>query len=578
MYQDYFGLSDLPFRVTPEPQFLFSNPSHRSAYAALSDGIISRRGLIVITGEIGTGKTTLLTTFLQSNLDPALQSAVILNPSFSFTELLRFALRDLGIPCSPDNETELLERFNHYAAQETARGRNLAVFLDEAQTISLDVLNQLLRLANLDSDEKKLVQVILIGQPELEQKLNQPELAKLRRRVSLQQTLVPLTPEEVGRYIDFRLRQAGYQGKQLFDRLAVQKIVLYSGGIPRLINIICDNALLIALGVSKKRVSARIVDEVAKDLHVQAWPVSAQTAPGLPGHKPVQSDAIALSTDENLFRPESSLGQRYASRTLAAGFGILLVFGVLTGVSSMLYDQGKNLVSRIRSGDGDLFSADANSPPRVQSRPQGSPDNVEDGWADFGQLKMELSRILMKNKERTPDSSVNRVAGNRSKYLDDPQTTAVPANPSVDDKIAPAPPKRSVAPEEAVLVTRRIEPRDRPAIQAQPDPRPQSARGPQYWPHQPTTAKPPRADREQRFFQGVFEVTADSLVFDEPRMESALLKRLPPGSQVRVEQKQGSFLLVRSLKDPEMSGYVHLDHAYFRRIRPESTQVKATQR
>jgi general secretion pathway protein A len=116
MYQDYFGLTDLPFRVTPEPQFLFSNPAHRNAYAALREGINSRRGLIVITGEIGTGKTTLLNTFLQNNPDLALQSAVILNPSFSFAELLRFTLRDLGVACSSHNETELLDRFNNYAA------------------------------------------------------------------------------------------------------------------------------------------------------------------------------------------------------------------------------------------------------------------------------------------------------------------------------------------------------------------------------------------------------------------------------------------------------------------------------
>lgn len=573
MYQDYFGLSDLPFRVTPEPQFLFSNPAHRNAYAALREGINSRRGLIVITGEIGTGKTTLLTTFLQSNLDPALQSAVILNPSFSFAELLRCALRDLGVLSSADSEAELLERFNNYAAQ-TARSSNLAVFLDEAQTISLDVLNQLLRLSNLDSDGKKLVQVILIGQPELEQKLNHPELANLKRRVSLHQTLAPLTPDEVGRYIDFRLRQAGYQGKQLFDPLAVKRIVLYSAGIPRLINIICDNALLIALGVSKKRVSAAIVDEVAEDLHVKTRP--AQITSGLAGQTPPQSDATALSSDTNLFRPEF-LGRRYASRTLAAGFGVLLVFGLLTGVSSMLYDQGKNLVSRIGAGAGQFFSADANNPVLVQSRPQEGRDNPEDGWANFGQLKMEVSRILMKNKERAPDSSGTKFPTDRSKYPDDPQTTAVPAIRSVEDKIAPAPPKKSVAPDDAIVAAGRYEHTDRRPGQAQPDPQLQRARGPQYWPNQPTRAKSPRADREQRFFQGVFEVTADSVIFDEPRTESALLKTLRPGSQVRVEQKRGNFLLVRSLKDPEMSGYVHLDHAYFRRIRPESTQARATQ-
>jgi general secretion pathway protein A len=574
MYQDYFGLSDLPFRVTPEPRFLFTNPAHRNAYAGLREGIDSRRGLIVITGEIGTGKTTLLTTFLQSNLDPALQSAVILNPSFNFAELLRFILRDLGISSSSDSEAELLERFNQYAAQETARGRNLAVFFDEAQTISLDVLSQLLRLSNLDSDEKKLVQVVLIGQPELDQKLNQPELATLRRRVSLHKTLAALTPDEVGSYIDFRLQQAGYQGKRLFDPLAVQRIVVYSGGIPRLINIICDNALLIALGISKKRVSADIVDEVAEDLHIQARPVSAQITSSLAGHKPVQSDAPVLSNHENLFRPEL-LGQRYASRTLAAGFGILLVFGLLTGVSSILYDQGKNLVSRIGAGAGHFFSADANDPVRVHSNPQPGRDNAEDGWADFGQLKTEVSRVLMKNKEQPSASSATKLARDRSKYLDDLQTT-VPAVRSIEDKIAPAPPQRSVAPSDGVIATRTIERTDRRTIQAQPDPQLQRARGPQYWPNQSTAAKPSRADREQRFFQGLFEVTADSLVFDEPRMESALLKTLAPGSQVRVEQKQGNFLLVRSLKDPELSGYVHLDHANFRRIRPESAQAKAT--
>jgi general secretion pathway protein A len=576
MYQDYFGLTDLPFRVTPEPQFLFSNPAHRNAYAALREGINSRRGLIVITGEIGTGKTTLLNTFLQNNPDLALQSAVILNPSFSFAELLRFTLRDLGVACSSHNETELLDRFNNYAAQETARGSNLAIFLDEAQTMSLDVLKQLLALANLDSDEKKWVQVILIGQAELDQKLNQPDLAALRRRISLHQTLAPLSPNEVASYIEFRLGRAGYQGKPLFDPPALKRIVLYSGGIPRLINIICDNALLIALGVSKKRVSADIVDEVAEDLHMQARPITAQIRSPLTGNKSDQTDATALPTNENLFRPEL-LGQRYASRTLAAGFGILVVFGLITGVSSILYDQAKNLVSTAGSRAGHLFSGDATTPVRVESSPQRSRDNAEDGWADFGKLKMEVSRILMKNKEIIPDSSATSSAGDRASYLNDPQTTAVRANPIVEDNIAPAPAKTTVAPPEHVVTARTIEPTDRTPIQLQPDRQLPRSRAPQYWPNQRTEAKPPRADREQRFFQGVFEVTADSVVFEEPRMESALLKTLTPGSQVRVQQKRGNFLLVRSLNDPDVAGYVHLDHAYFRRIRQETNQVKALQ-
>jgi type II secretory pathway predicted ATPase ExeA len=565
MYQDYFRLIDLPFRVTPEPQFLYSNPGSRNGYAALRDGINSRKGLIVITGEIGTGKTTLLTTFLQNNLDPALQSAVILNPSFSFAELLRFALHDLGIPSSSDNETELLERFNDYAAQETARGHNVALFLDEAQTLSVDVLEQLLRLSNLASDEDKLVQLILIGQPELDQKLNQPKLLQLKRRVSLHETLAPLTPEEVRGYIEFRLAKAGYRGKPLFDPAAVGRITFYSAGIPRLINIICDNALLIALGLSKKKVSAAIVDEVADDLHLEVPRRTKDIASGLEDYKGVQRRATGSPRQhENFFRGEL-LGRRSAT-TLAAGLAILLVFGFLTGASSALYNQGSSLVSSMASGVGHLFRANTNGPVRVQSRPQVDRDNTQDSWPDFRQSNTELTRILMKNKERNPASGT-RAGIDSSEYHNDVQTTVVPAIPAIEDELAPLPRKKRVAPSDGDVAARTIEPSIAAPIRHQPDRQSQKARAPQYWPHDEATGtKPRKADREQRFFQGLFEVTADSLVFDQPRMESALLKTLRPGSQVRVEQKVGNFLLVRSMKDPGMSGYVPFEDAYLKRI------------
>ncbi len=557
MYQDYFGLIDLPFRVTPEPQFLYSNPGSRNAYAALRDAINSRNGLIVITGEIGTGKTTLLTTFLENNLDPALQSAVILNPSFSFADLLRFALHDLGLPSSSDNEAELLERFNDYAVQETARGHNVALFLDEAQTLSIDVLNELLRLSNLASNEDKLVQLILIGQPELDQKLNQPKLLELKRRVSLHETLAPLTPEEVRGYIEFRLAKAGYQGKPVFDPAAVERITLYSAGIPRLINIICDNALLITFGVSKRKVSGAIIDEVADDLHLEGARRSEDIASGFADHKTVQSRTTRPPRQhENIFTGEL-LGRRYAS-SLAAGLGIALVFGLLIGTSSVLYDMV--------SGAGDLFRANENSPVRVQSRPQADGDHIQDDWPDFRQLKMEVTRILMKSKDRNPASGT-RAGIDSSEYHNDVQTTVVPAIPPLEQEIAPLPRKKRVAPSESDPAARTIEPSRATPIRHPPDRQPQKARAPQYWPHDESTgARPRKADREQRFFQGLFEVTADSLVFDQPGMESALLKTLRPGSQVRVEQKVGNFLLVRSMKDPAMSGYVHFDDAHLKRI------------
>jgi type II secretory pathway predicted ATPase ExeA len=564
MYQDYFGLIDLPFRVTPEPQFLYSNPGCRNAYAALRDGINSRKGLIVITGEIGTGKTTLLTTFLQNNLDPALQSAVILNPSFSFADLLRFALHDLGIPSSSDCEAELLERFNHYAAQETAKGYNVALFLDEAQTLSVDVLNQLLRLSNLASNEDKLVQLILIGQPELEQKLNQPKLLELKRRVSLHETLAPLTPEEVRGYIEFRVAKAGYQGKPLFDPAAVDRITLYSAGIPRLINIICDNALLIALGVSKKKVSAAIIDEVADDLHLEGARRSEDIASCFADHKAVQRRATTPRRQYESFF-ERELWRRHYASTLAAGLGVAMVYALLSS-ASFLYDRGSDLVSSMASGVGHLFRADTNSPVRVQSRPQADRDNSQDSWPDFRKSKTEVTRILMKNKEGNPASGT-RAGIDASEYHDDVQTTVVPAVPAIEHDIEPLPRKKRVAPSDGDLAARTIEPSIATPIRHQPDRQSQKARAPQYWPHDESTGTRPRkADREQRFFQGLFEVTADSLVFDQPGMESALLKTLRPGSQVRVEQKLGNFLLVRSMKDPTMSGYVPLENAYFKRI------------
>ena len=547
MYQDYFGLIDLPFRVTPEPQFLYSNPGSRSAYAALLEGINSRKGLIVITGEIGTGKTTLLTTFLQSNRDPALQSAVILNPSFSFAELLRFALTDLGIFSPSGNEIELLERFNDYAAQENARGRNVALFLDEAQTLDVEVLEQLLRLSNLASDENKLVQVILIGQPELAEKLNHPKLIELKRRIAIHETLAPLTADEVSGYIEFRVAKAGYRGKPLFHPAAVERISSYSAGIPRLINIICDNALLITFGVSKRKVSAAIVDEVADDLHLHAPRQSEDIASGLADQKAAQSRATTLPGQHEKSVSADLLGRLYPA-SFAAVLAIVLVFGFLIG----------SMASRL----GDLFTVKANSPVPVGSRPQADSDPIQDNWPDFRQLKMEVTRILMKSKEQN-SASATRPA---TEYKDAVQQTVVPPIPTLEQEIAPSAQKKRGAASDGDLAARSIEPSVAQPIRLRPEPQSQKARAPQYWPHESTAAKPRKADREQRFFQGLFEVTADSLVFDEPRMESALLKTLRPGSQVRVEQKVGNFLLVRSMKDPTMSGYVPFDDAYLKRI------------
>jgi hypothetical protein len=243
--------------------------------------------------------------------------------------------------------------------------------------------------------------------------------------------------------------------------------------------------------------------------------------------------------------------------------GVAMVFALLSS-ASFLYDRGSNLVSSMASGVGHLFRA--NSPVRVQSRPQADREDSQESWPDFRKSKPEVTRILMKNKEENPASGT-RAGIDSSEYHNDVQTTIVPAIPAIEHEIAPLPRKKRVAPSDGDLAARTIEPSIARPISLPPETPSQRAKAPQYWPHDESTGtKPRKADREQRFFQGLFEVTADSLVFDEPRMESALLKTLRPGSQVRVERKVGNFLLVRSMKDPGMSGYVPFEDAYLKRI------------
>ena len=262
MYNSHFGFLESPFSVTPDPRFFYTNPVYLEAYATLRYGIEAKKGFIVITGEVGTGKTTLLRKLLRS-LEDTVHSVFIFNTYLSFPELLQVTLHDLGLAPKDTSKVTMLQQLNDYLIKQLKQGHTVAALIDEAQNLSDDVLEDLRLLSNLETDREKLLQIVLVGQPELEVKLDQPGLRQLKQRVAVQCRLDPLKDEEVGPYIDFRLRTAGYEGKGLFHREAVQQIALYSKGIPRLINIICDNALLMAYAESKKIVSAEMVKEVA---------------------------------------------------------------------------------------------------------------------------------------------------------------------------------------------------------------------------------------------------------------------------------------------------------------------------
>jgi general secretion pathway protein A len=289
-YNSYFGFSVSPFSVTPDPSFFYPSPVYQEAYANLQYGIEAKKGFIVIAGEVGTGKTTLLRKLMRDNLEGTIETAFVFNTDLDFTELLQLIHEDLGLGIKEDaNKVQLLRELNEYLITQRNQSHIVSVLVDEAQNLSDDALEGLRLLSNLETDEEKLIQIVLMGQPELLAKLDRPTLRQLKQRVALQCRLFPLTRSEVGPYIDFRLRTAGYTGNDLFSPAAVRRITLYSRGIPRLVNIICDNGLLTAYARDQKNVSAKIIKEVVSDLRLgrlEEKSTQAEIAPAVTRTKP----------------------------------------------------------------------------------------------------------------------------------------------------------------------------------------------------------------------------------------------------------------------------------------------------
>lgn len=273
---------------------------------------------MVVTGEVGTGKTTLLRKLLRS-FKTTTRSIFIFNTHLSFAELLQVALQDLGLRCKDANKAAMLEELNGYLLEQLKRGQTVVMMVDEAQNLSVDALENLRLLSNLEIDQQNLLQIVLMGQPELELKLDQANLYQLKQRVAIHCRLGPLKYEEVSAYIDSRLRTAGYLGKGLFHREALRQIALDSKGIPRLINIICDNALLITYAESRKIVSVDIVKQVARDLRIGSENQVAETT----------SAFLVSETARQTFirKPPNKIHERRASGFVRAG--VATVLGIL---------------------------------------------------------------------------------------------------------------------------------------------------------------------------------------------------------------------------------------------------------
>jgi len=265
MYCDFYQLRERPFNVTADPKFLYLNARYREALASLHYGITQRKGFVTLIGEAGTGKTTLLKKLLD-DLDRTTRTVFVFNTNVTFDEILEYIFGEFDLPVHNGKRLYMLQRLNAFLLEELSKGRNVALLIDEAQDLEYSVLEDLRLLSNLETAKEKILQIVLSGQPELAQKLGNPSLRQLRQRIAVSCRLMPLGREELSEYIQARLTAAGAADPKLFTRDAEERVFEISAGIPRLVNIVCDNALVIGYALGKKRIGGDVVGEAAADL------------------------------------------------------------------------------------------------------------------------------------------------------------------------------------------------------------------------------------------------------------------------------------------------------------------------
>ncbi len=302
MYQRFFGLRESPFNVNPDPRYLYMTRQIQEALAGLTYGIQNRKGFILLTGEVGTGKTTLLNRLLDWLRGQRVATAYIFNSRLEVNHLFDFMMADFEIPFDSREKSQVLLRLNQWLLERYRAGETAVLIVDEAQNLGAEVLEEIRLLTNLETATEKLLQIVLTGQPELEEKLKLPELRQLRQRITLRCRTAPLNLDETFGYIAERLRIAGANGTPIFSKEAIEAVHTYSRGIPRVVNLLCEHSMINAYVDSVRPVPGNLVEEVAREFQLdEVAPVASGTSTAA-AQQTANTQALLENLDELLVR------------------------------------------------------------------------------------------------------------------------------------------------------------------------------------------------------------------------------------------------------------------------------------
>ena len=355
MYTEFYGLREKPFSLSPDPRFLFLSDSHREALAHLLYGIEQGEGFIAITGEVGTGKTTLCRTLLQ-RLEPGSEVAFLFNPQLSGLELLQAIDAEFGLETQGKTRRELMDQLNRFLLTKRQEGRRVLLLIDEAQNLDREALEQVRLLSNLETDTTKLIQIILIAQPELDAMLESPELRQLRQRINVRWRLRPLSPNETRDYVRHRLRVAAGGPREIFTDLALREIHRRTGGVPRIINRLCDRALLAGFAEDAKEIGLGTVAEVQREFD---------------GREGTGSYVAGSSFSERIYGHRLELGAA-AGAFLAVALGALVMWWTATGTPLVVQPVAAPPIGPVKAETEEparLPPVEAAPPPTVAPEP-----------------------------------------------------------------------------------------------------------------------------------------------------------------------------------------------------------------